>query len=104
MRLYIDTDRNFETGWYGYDYRVLNGNTLQRYNGSSWTRVGNVKNKIEKNKLMFTISRTDLGLSSSIDMEFKWADNMQADDPMDWYINGDAAPGGRFNYVYTADK
>ena len=23
------------------------------------------------------------------------------DDPLDWYVNGDVAPGGRFNYIYT---
>ena len=33
--------------------------------------------------------------------EFKWSDNMQEDNPLDWYVNGDAAPGGRFNYVAT---
>jgi hypothetical protein len=33
-------------------------------------------------------------------MEFKWSDNMQSEDPMDWYVNGDAAPGARFNYHY----
>jgi len=26
---------------------------------------------------------------------------MQDDnDPLDWYVNGDTAPGGRFNYIY----
>jgi hypothetical protein len=30
---------------------------------------------------------------------------MQADDdPLDWYIHGDVAPGGRFNYIYTVRK
>ena len=34
---------------------------------------------------------------------FKWSDNMQLDgDIMDFYINGDVAPGGRFNYLYPA--
>ena len=51
--------------------------------------------------MMVTISRSELGLSpSAIDMEFKWSDNMQQEDPLDWYVNGDVAPGGRFNYVF----
>jgi len=57
---------------------------------------------VNKNKMMITLSREEIGLSSTIDIEFKWSDNMQEDDPLDWYVNGDVAPGGRFNYVYTA--
>jgi hypothetical protein len=104
MRLYVDTDRNFQTGWYGYDYRVINGATLQRYENNSWKNVGEVSSQVEKNKMMLAIPRAEIGLSSpAIDMEFKWSDNMQTDDPMDWYVNGDVAPGGRFNYVYTCN-
>jgi hypothetical protein len=55
---------------------------------------------IENNKLMIAVPRTFPLLTNTLDFEFKWTDNMQAEDPMDWYINGDAAPGGRFNYVY----
>ena len=36
----------------------------------------------------------------SVSFQFKWADNMQKEDPMDWYVNGDTAPGSRFNYIY----
>lgn len=35
-----------------------------------------------------------------IRLEFKWVDNMQEQDVMDFYVNGDAAPRGRLNYVY----
>ena len=105
MRLYINSDRNFQTGWHGYDYRVIEGKTLQRYDKNSWNNVSNVNSRVEKNKMMITIPRTEIGLfPSAINMEFKWSDNMQSDDPLDWYINGDAAPGGRFNYVYIAKE
>jgi hypothetical protein len=34
------------------------------------------------------------GSNKQIDMEYKWSDNMQnGSDPLDWYINGDAAQG-----------
>lgn len=42
-----------------------------------------------------------------VDLEFKWTDNTLVDgDVLDWYVSGDSAPLGRFNYVYTqkADK
>ena len=49
-------------------------------------------------------SKALMGLSGNgVDIEFKWNDNMQDNgNIMDFYVNGDTAPGGRFNYVYTA--
>ena len=34
-------------------------------------------------------------------LEFKWSDNRQSDDVMDFYVNGDAAPRGRLNWLFT---
>ncbi len=105
MRLYVDSDRNPKTGWNGYDYRIIEGKILQRYvGGNSWKSVQAVKSVTEKNKMTITVPKASLeNLSTPINIEFKWTDNMQADDPMDWYINGDVAPGGRFNYAYTVE-
>ena len=52
----------------------------------------------------YEIALKDLGLNGAKDLEieFKWSDNRQADDPMDFYVNGDAAPRGRFNYIFKA--
>ena len=47
------------------------------------------------------IPRAALGMHGKLDFEFKWVDNMQDEgNVMDFYISGDAAPGGRFNYVF----
>lgn len=36
------------------------------------------------------------------DFHFKWSDNMQEDgNIMDFYVNGDVAPGGRFMFHFT---
>ena len=52
--------------------------------------------------MMITVPRSVILIKhGSFTFEFKWSDNMQTKVPMDWYINGDAAPGGRFNYVYS---
>lgn len=53
--------------------------------------------------MMIIIPIKYLNISSQkINLEFKWSDNIQHDgDPMDWYINGDVAPGGRFNFIYV---
>ena len=103
MRLFIDADRNFSTGWNGYDYRITGGQTLQRYADGEWKNVNKkpVKNIVEKNRMMITVPRSFLHLmTGKPNFEFKWSDNMQTEDPMDWYVNGDVAPGGRFNFVF----
>ncbi|MBK5196144.1 MAG: hypothetical protein JJE08_08990 [Proteiniphilum sp.] len=102
MRLYINSDRTPDTGWNGYDYRVNGGKELQKYSDGRWTTVNNVRTIQEGRKLMYSIPITGISLNSDpINLEFKWSDNMQNDDdPLDWYVNGDTAPGGRFNFVY----
>lgn len=101
MRLYIDVDRNPRTGWYGYDYRVAGGNVLEQYTPGSWLKVHTVNYRVSGNQMMITVPRSYLSnLSKPLNFEFKWSDNMQNDnDPLDWYLNGDVAPGGRFNFV-----
>ena len=102
MTLWIDVDRNPKTGWYGYDYRVNYGSELQQYENGVWRTISDVASETEGNRMFVTIPRSVLqGISADPDIEFKWSDNMQQADPMDWYVNGDAAPGGRFNYIYT---
>ena len=103
MRLYIDTDRKAQTGWFGYDCRIVEGNRLQRYINNTWTDASQINSLVEKNKMMVTIPLKEIGLSATMDIEFKWSDNMQEENPLDWYVNGDVAPGGRFNFVYTTN-
>lgn len=113
MRLFIDIDRNKATGWQGYDY-VINrsspGTTAtveKSTNGWSWSSVGTAQYAINSNKLELKIANSVMGVTSSetLNFEFKWSDNMQVDgDIMDFYVNGDVAPGGRFNYVYDVNS
>ena len=58
---------------------------------------------VNNNKLEIKIDRKKLNLNDKpVNIEFKWNDNMQENgNIMDFYINGDTAPGGRFNFVYT---
>ena len=102
MRLYLNSDRQPETGWSGYDYRINAGKELQKYANGTWSTINNVTIIREGNKLMYRFPAADISLNTgNLDFEFKWSDNMQNDqDPLDWYVNGDAAPGGRFNFVY----
>ncbi|WP_298649149.1 hypothetical protein [uncultured Proteiniphilum sp.] len=103
MRLFLNTDRKHDTGWYGYDYRIEGGKQLQKYIENQWSTIGIISAGVEGNQLMYSIPLSAMQIDTrGLDIEFKWSDNMQDDgDPMDWYLNGDTAPGGRFNFVYS---
>ncbi|MDP4276074.1 MAG: T9SS type A sorting domain-containing protein [Bacteroidota bacterium] len=110
MRLFIDVDRDKATGWEGYDYVVNRMNPedsaiVEKSTTSwNWQKSGSADYVINGKTLVIKVKRSLLGLTGSapINFEFKWSDNMQEDgNIMDFYVNGDVAPGGRFNYVYN---
>ena len=101
MRLYLNSDRDYSTGWNGYDLRINGGKDLQRYSDGRWETIATVTVKTEGKRLMYSVPLSWLSAGKDgLNFEFKWSDNMQEEDPMDWYLNGDVAPEGRFNYVY----
>ena len=112
MLLFIDIDRDRQTGWQGYDF-VVNLRSPQgkkafvqrsRQNKWLWDDCGEAALRVAANRLMLRIPRETLGVKDgmALDFEFKWSDNMQDEgNIMDFYVNGDAAPGGRFNYVFS---
>lgn len=106
MRLYLDVDRKQESGWYGYDWRIEGGKDLQCYIEGRWETHSQITVQLDGNRLYYTIPLSAIGLNyREIDIEFKWSDNMQDDsDPIDWYINGDVAPEGRFNFIYRTKR
>ncbi len=112
MQLLIDVDRDKSTGWNGYDF-IVNRVSPEGHKAVlerniqgiwMWEESSLCEFRTYGDKLVIKIPRKALGLSSdSLDFEFKWNDNMQEEgNIMDFYVNGDSAPGGRFNYVYTA--
>lgn len=107
MRLLINADRKRATGWEGYDFIVnrLNpsGKALLEKNSGSWNwkKAGMIRYVVKDNKMELSIPRKLLNCGQKANLEFKWSDNMQTEgDIMDFYLNGDIAPLGRFNYVY----
>ena len=53
-------------------------------------------------RAVYCVSAAELGIDASrpFTLEFKWSDNRKEDDPMDFYVNGDAAPRGRINWLF----
>jgi len=110
MTLLIDADHNSTTGWHGYDF-VLNrhvlSNTLTSLeksgSGGSWSEAAKVPYQIKGNEMQIAIPRAALGLTSEkFTIDFKWADSLSdPSDIMDFYVSGDVAPEGRFNYRYS---
>jgi hypothetical protein len=120
MMLFIDADRNKSTGWQGYDY-VINHIQPDLANNKAyiqickttdwdWLSNGECEIAVSGNKLALKVDRSLIGLGATgstdvLNFEFKWNDNMQDEgNPMDFYVNGDVAPGGRFNYLYTTSS
>lgn len=107
MRLFINTDRDKNTGWEGYDIVINRINPGQKAivektdAAWNWQKAGEAEYSVSGNKLEIKVPKSLLGISGEPDFEFKWSDHMQNDaDVMDFWLNGDAAPGGRGNYLY----
>ena len=108
MRLFIDTGDSANS-WEGFEYVVNRTSptsaqaTLERSTGGwNFETVGKVSYKVTGSALVIKIPKAYLGITTNtFTVNFKWNDNMQKDgDIMDFYSNGDTAPGGRFMYTY----
>ncbi len=112
MTLFLNTGSEKHANWKGYDY-VLNRvapeggkAVLEKYDGENWAKVATVDMKVEGNQLMVAVPRDllDVGtdLVDALDLQFKWADNYQEEqDIWTFYEDGDVAPYGRLNYVFS---
>lgn len=113
MTLFLSVGVNDNPSWYGYNYAVnieapKNATTAYLYQSQgdwSWSKVGTVSMKIEGNKMMIAVPRTTISASDNLfHLEFKWADNYADNDIWSFYTDGDTAPYGRLNYVYSNSK
>lgn len=118
MMLFLDSGNGSDENWEGYDFAVEitseNKAVLKAAVGNdewNWRTVGDCEIKCEGNKIMLSVSREAINSPEYtgrrlVDLRFKWADN--CNDPetgdlsvFDFYKNGDAAPYGRLNYVFS---
>ena len=114
MNLFIRSqgkDTPKATSWEGFDF-VINRTsptgtelTVEKSTGGwNWTPVGTASFKQEGNKMMLKVSKSLLGIDNSdpIDIQFKWSDNTALEgNVMDFYTDGDAAPYGRYTYIFS---
>ena len=97
------------TNWQGYNFvvnRTAAGVLEESTGGWNWRRAGTVRYRVNGCEMALAVRRKDLGLGDAtkpLHLEFKWADNVQQPGCIEEFaVNGDAAPNGRFNYVYSA--
>jgi len=113
MILMLNTDGNYDTGWYGYDYIIGRARTKDGYlsvekctaaDNWQWKVVSKAKYAESGNEKHLAIAKSDLGISGDeFVIDFKWTDNVPDNpDIMQFIDKGDAAPNGRFNYRFTA--
>jgi len=112
MRLFIGVKGQNGNSWEGFGY-VVNRQTpgekavLERSTGGwNWEAISEVDYVVDKKQLRLAIPRSALGVEGGpFTLRFKWNDNMQKEgDIMDFYQNGDTAPGGRFCFVYEGGE
>ena len=109
LNLFVDIDRSRQTGWEGYDFMISNhtkagkATLLQTHEGWNWKPAAEIEYRVNGNSLELVIPRKLIGASGdNVEFEFKWVDNMQCEgDVYEFYLSGDAAPIGRFNFLYT---
>ncbi len=113
MRLFLNTAES-DAAWEGYEY-ILNrekAGVLERCCGGwSWEEVGAVDYAVDGHVLQVCIPKSLLGMTEDeFVLRFKWADNNLFEnesgevDILDFYQYGDAAPGERYQYRYTAQN
>jgi hypothetical protein len=75
--------------------------------GGQWREAGRADFLQLGNEMAVAIPRALLGLPAGrmdARLRFKWADSIRSLDPLDWWVDGDVAPDGRFQYVYEAGR
>ncbi len=114
MMLFLKVGVDPGPNWAGYQF-VLNRapasadtSVLEQSTGGwNWTQRAIVNYRVVGNEMQVAIRKSDLGIDSSkpLRIEFKWMDNMQNEGEIsDFDLFGDAAPNGRFNYLYLAPR
>ena len=113
MMLFLRNPAASAFSWEGYQFVI---NRKKSENGMAymeacladgeflWREILKIECICIDRKMHIKIPRTALGIEDgAFSIEFKWSDNMQKADVMDFYLNGDCAPRGRLNYLYISE-
>ena len=105
---YLDT-ADGDGGWESFDYIVnrvsptADKAAVERFTGSGFETetVGEAEYRVTGRILVIRIPCGLLGRADTeAEIRFKWSDNVEDGDILNFYTQGDVAPTGRFRYVY----
>ncbi|MBO4869804.1 MAG: hypothetical protein J5585_08835 [Clostridia bacterium] len=111
MNLFVDIDGDASTGWEGFDL-VLNRSRDGHYvsveslaDGWNGVQAGQALYTLDGDSMTVRLSKAVSGVEGKVSrMRFKWADNSTlGGNIMEFDDLGDAAPDGRFAYLYVCD-
>ena len=108
MQLLVNSDQNYATGWNGYDFCVNfaplseTETAVAQWKDGGWKRVARADYKVRGNEMQNTVPRAVLEQNHKVAFDFHWVDNAPIEgDITNFYVDGDSAPNGRFNYRYS---
>lgn len=117
MQLFLNTDMDAKTGFYGFDYivnySVRDEKTTTLAKAASdgtkfdFEQTAELSYRIEGGRIMIKVPMEALGIKDPqhIKFAFKWADSKTAITTMEqMYTDGDCAPHGRLSYVFQTSK
>lgn len=114
MTLYLRNPNSTAPAWEGYQLAVNRRGfaddtaaveACSEDGAYAWSEIARVPCICRESRIHLAIPKKLLDIADEcFSIEFKWSDNMQEADVMDFYQNGDAAPRGRMNYVYYFTK
>ena len=105
MHLLVNTDRNYATGWEGYDLsvNVTGRDEVALWQNGAWVKAGTATEGISGHAYMLSVPRIYVS-EGTPDISFKWTDGVGTKDILDFYVDGSVAPLGRFNYRYYEEN
>jgi len=114
MELFLAFDElvGLSPDWEGFHFRIsLEPRRKEHYvvqqalGGIHWRGLAYVDYAVEGNQLHLRVPRAllgDVAKGEDLSFRFKWSDNRQTDNALDWWIHGDTAPNGRFTYRFRS--
>lgn len=113
MMLFIATNAK-APNWEGYNFAInrkvkdANSTVLEECSGGwEWKPVAEVQMRVKGNEMELAIPRAALKFDAAapLQFDFKWADNIKPENgAVDFFVNGDVAPNGRFRYRFAEEK
>ncbi|TWT66113.1 glycoside hydrolase family 71/99 protein [Allorhodopirellula solitaria] len=114
MELFLDLDGSATVAthpnWEGFEVRIRGSVVEASTGGWDWQPIGDAQMRVDGNQMHIAVAKSLLrpireAAESGSSIGFKWIDNSQSPgEIMDAYLNGDAAPGGRFQYRHRVHE